>query len=711
MHKLYTPAATLLRSKLTLFFFTLLFLASHTHAADNPHMIPITLAARVQAATLVVEGEVISQQAFWDARHENIYTSNIIQLYKTFKGSPAGQRIELITEGGAIGLKKHVFSTALQLKPGQQGLFFLAQQQEFQRTPGSQFGSTKAYGSQQGFVKYRITENKAMGVFDRYESVQALYQQVAAQTGQTYRTLAPNLKLDSGLLKETKQQQAQADIQAPVITSFSPTTANAGVGAVLTINGTGFGATRGSGAVEFKNADDGGQTFVRPLAVEYISWTDRQIKLFIPSTSEDGGTPGSGVIQVVTNADSKFSSVTPITIEFAYSNIDFEDSSFRPILVDKDGLGGYSIQFAPSMLNRQPAQEGFRRAMNTWVCVSGVNWKLGEPTQLETAADDGVNVIRFASSSTTGAGVLARTISRYEGCSNGQDTLFWVSEFDMEINSSISWQYGPGAPVSKQFDFETVMLHELGHAHQLSHVILSRAVMHYAIEFEVLVRDLSSADIVGGNIVMANSLGENFCEEPPMQVSEEGQCNLAPEIVTLQASFTGTNAVTVDWTSKNERVVANYVVQRSPTGTEWTDVGTVSAKGPNSGTLSYSFVDDNPLPDIAYYRLRVVYNNGSFSYSPRVRVINPSSLRSLRVYPNPINEENNTVTLLYLVENTATLDAQLYDMSGKLIHDYALTFRDVNLPVELDVSNLPAGMYILKWAEKSRNGQVKILKR
>ncbi|GAA4422754.1 hypothetical protein GCM10023188_00710 [Pontibacter saemangeumensis] len=711
MYRFYTPAAAILRSNPLLLLFTLLFTVFHTRAADNPHMVPLTLAERVQAASLVVEGEVVSQQSFWDARHENIYTSNIIRVYKSFKGGTESQQVELITEGGTVGLKKHVFSTALQLKPGQQGVFFLERQQELQRTPGNRHLSTKAYGSQQGFVQYRLPEDKATGVFDRYESVQALYRDITAQTGQRFRSLAPNTRLDAGLSAAKQQQQTQADALAPVISSFSPITTNAGTGVVLTINGSGFGSTRGDGAVEFKNADDGGQTYVRPFASDYISWSDRQIKLHIPSTSEDGGTPGSGAIRVVTDAESSTTSSNPIIIEFAYSNIEFEGAPFQPILTNMDGLGGYTMRFAPSMVNRQPAQEGFRRAMNTWICVSGVNWRLGEPTELEAAAEDGVNVIRFASSSTTGQGVLARTVSRYEGCSNGQDTLFWVTEFDMEINSNITWQYGPAPPVQRQFDFETVMLHELGHAQQLSHVILSRAVMHYAIEFEVLVRDLSTADILGGRLVVANSIEPNMCGEPPMVLSGDGQCNLAPEIYTLQASFNSSSAVTVDWSTKNEQTVANFVVERSATGTDWGEVGTVAAKGPASGILSYTFIDNDPVPDIAYYRLRVVYNNGTFSYSPPVRVINPASLRRLRVYPNPINEETRTVTLLYLVEGTATLEAQLYDMAGKMVRDYELTFRDINLPVELEVTDLAAGVYILKWQEKDRSGNVKILKR
>lgn len=587
------------RVALTLLFLSLLFVARHALASDTQHMLPLSLQERVAQADVVVEGEVVRQKSFWDARHENIYTSNIIKVYKSFKGEVQAGEVEVITEGGTVGLKKHVYSTALMLKPGQQGMFFLKRQQVLQRTPGSTPLSTSAYGSQQGFVAYNMADRTARGVFDSYGSVQKLYEEVRAKTGQSYRTVTENEKLQAAPIQQ-RQQQGQAAPLAPAISSFAPKVASAGTGVVLTINGSGFGSSRGNGAVEFQNADDGGQTYVRPLPDAYISWTNTRIQMYIPSITVDQNTVGSGPIRVVTDNGGSAISQDPIILEFAYSNVDYDDKSFQPILVGPDG-GGYDIHFAPSMQSRQAAQEGFRRAMNTWVCASEVNWEIGSPTSKEVAADDGVVVIRFAPTSVVGANVLARTVSRYEGCPSETDTLFWVSEFDMEINNSINWEYGPAAPVRPQFDFETVMLHELGHAHQLGHVNLVRAVMFYAIESEQLVRDLSSLDIAGAELVLANSvllgatLGEYNCRNVPgpMIPNPEGECNLAPEILALEAEFTSPDAVAVSWTTRNELVVNNFLIQRSPNGIDFTDIGTTDADGPRpDGDLNYTFVED-----------------------------------------------------------------------------------------------------------------------
>src|SRR5690606_35596448 len=145
-----------------------------------------------------------------------------------------------------------------------------------------------------------------------------------------------------------------------------------------------------------------------------------------------------------------------------------DEISYQPAMIDVDGNGGYTIQFAPSLQNRAAAREGFARAMNSWVCATNVNWKRGAPATAEARKRDDLSVIGFASSSVVGENVLARTFSEYNGCRVLATGVinWWLSEFDMEINNNITWQYGPGPPAEGQFDFETVMLHELGHAHQ-----------------------------------------------------------------------------------------------------------------------------------------------------------------------------------------------------------------------------------------------------
>ena len=90
------------------------------------------------------------------------------------------------------------------------------------------------------------------------------------------------------------------------IDNFSPTTVTGGTGTVLTINGSGFGATQGTGTVGFRRADDGGATYMSPVPTQYFRGCDTQIRVLeVP----DGA--GTGDIQVTQGATT-FTSVKPV---------------------------------------------------------------------------------------------------------------------------------------------------------------------------------------------------------------------------------------------------------------------------------------------------------------------------------------------------------------------------------------------------------------
>lgn len=704
-----------LRHRLWLLLFMQWLLVQQVFADSRAHMIPLSLEERLQAADVVVEGEVISKKSFWDTQHANIYTSNIIRIYKVFKGTLQEEQLEIITEGGTVGLDKHVYSVALKLKKGDQGVFFLNRQGARQGMPQNVRLSTLPYGSEQGFIKYNLRTGTAEGVFEEYPTINQVYEAVTNRTGTNYRSITENKTLQQ---LATRQENVLNSPNAPVIAAFSPTTASGGTKTVLTITGSGFGTTRGNGAVFFRDADDGGTSFTEAPEDGYISWSNTQIRLYVPSTGADGGTAGTGEIRVTANDGTTTTSVAKITIPYSYTNLYEEEDqnpndnipgvpkSYQPALINVDKQGGYTIHFAPSMQSRSDAQEGFRRAMNSWVCATGVNWKIGAPTtKTSTAADDEITIL-FAPESKVGKNVLARTLSRYRGCrliATGE-TSWWLSEFDMEINSDIRWQFGPGEPTGTQFDFETVMLHELGHAHQLSHVILPNvAVMHYALEFKRYFRALSEADIAGGNFVMERSLQPNFCQQPLIRPSEGSECNLAPEILAFQAAYNSSGDVELQWTANAENNIVRYIIERSADGNSFTEIGTVAASAANT------FTDTDPLPRTGFYRLRVIYADNTESFSAKVRVTDPAFLNVFEVFPNPVRSDNK-VSISFLVDRNIPAQLYLYDRSGKIVRSMEVVFTDINLPLEMDLSGVSPGIYILRWVAETNSGSTKIVK-
>ena len=110
---------------------------------------PVLLTQRIQNSGNVIEGKVINQLSFWDPAHTNIFTSNLIEVYKSFKNtSPV--YLEIVTEGGTVGNDKEDVHPSLELSVGDIGVFTLNT-----NSLPSQFGKPvyEAYASSQGFIK------------------------------------------------------------------------------------------------------------------------------------------------------------------------------------------------------------------------------------------------------------------------------------------------------------------------------------------------------------------------------------------------------------------------------------------------------------------------------------------------------------------------------------------------------------------------------
>ncbi|MGB7393976.1 MAG: T9SS type A sorting domain-containing protein, partial [Pricia sp.] len=126
-------------------------------------------------------------------------------------------------------------------------------------------------------------------------------------------------------------------------------------------------------------------------------------------------------------------------------------------------------------------------------------------------------IVRFDNGDELGGRTLAYARSRYRGCYQGETIKWFVNEIEVVVNDDYDWYYGDGMPNSSQFDFETVMLHEIGHTQQLGHVINSNEVMHFAVGPGQQKRALSHIDTIGGIFVTDKSADEAVCGRELME--------------------------------------------------------------------------------------------------------------------------------------------------------------------------------------------------
>ena len=152
----------------------------------------VPLSDRVQNAATIIEGKVISKSCFWNSDHTLIYTSNVVEVYKVFKGNITAAQVEIITEGGTVGNDMLVVNPGLKLREGEIGIFFANLSGIEKTDPQNSNAIFKLYASVQGFIKYDMIEKKAIDPFNQYANIQNdLYVPIIQQLNRNYIQTIP----------------------------------------------------------------------------------------------------------------------------------------------------------------------------------------------------------------------------------------------------------------------------------------------------------------------------------------------------------------------------------------------------------------------------------------------------------------------------------------------------------------------------------------
>ena len=670
--------------------------------AQSCLLVPVALSERTRQAPLVVEARVASQQT--EELGGRIVTRNVLEVFKLFRGQlPAGP-LSVLTQGGTVGLRREEVSGALRLVAGQQGIFFL-------EADPSQPGERRAYAGPQGFIAYNLADLTASEPFGHYTSIaNELYQALGGSAGASYRTVAANSSLAAATQRRSLRTAAgPLATTAPVISSFSPSAVTAGTSTttttsttgVLTIKGTGFGSTQGAGYVQFRNADDGGATYVQPLASDYLDWSDTQIQVRVPSWGTAGSPAGTGNFQVADNSGTLATSPSPLTVTYALLNANSSGQNYRVHLISPDASGGYTLQYAASF--PAEAKAPFERALRSWRCQAGISYTIS-PTAAtaDVTEQDNVNVVRFDASLPTG--VLGVTKSYYYGCSVNNGPVNWqVIENDFAYapvprpaagtTPAYTWNYTTSNPSGQQYDFESVVLHEDGHGAQLTHIISATGVMNYALGNGQARRTLDTGtDIAAGQNVRDYSTSATVLERCNFAAFTASACPLPVQLTAFAASYQPSQGTLLSWNTASESNSAAFVVetQDDAAADAWQAVARVAAAGTSATPRQYQARDARPLAGTHYYRLRQVDQDGRAAYSPVVSV--SATATGLAAYPNPAT---GAVHLSGPLAPGAAARVRLLDATGRCVA--STTGPAGQAAFDLPLAGVPAGLYVLEW--------------
>lgn len=165
--------------------------------------------------------------------------------------------------------------------------------------------------------------------------------------------------------------------------------------------------------------------------------------------------------------------------------------------------------------------------------------------------------------------------------------------------------------------------------------------------------------------------------------------------LTLE-SFTITaescNAI-LGWKTLNELNTDKFVIEQSTDGTNFKPAASVNASGnPAASTYRHAVAQSSGL---AYYRLKMIDKNGSFTYSSVVTCITKCAADEyVLLYPNPVIANG----IIYTSFNTAYQGKailRMTNMQGQVLTDKAIDVTPGSNLVPMPVDKLATGTYYI----------------
>jgi len=405
-------------------------------------MIDMSLDDLAPGADAILIGTVVETTSGWNSTHTMICTSVTLSVEECLKGNiAAGTDVVISVPGGQVGEITQTISDMPGFYVGERTLVFLNKlpAEKINQVAALQKGVAadvyQVYGCYQG--KFSVDNGMVGGmkVDDFKGQISGIMagtplgsQPAAEKTVVNVRELSGNTTGASDLSG------------AAVLATISPSIASAGTDSVVTITGSGFGATKGSSSVQFFYLTSGSNYYIAQDAV--ISWSNTQIKCTVPAhyAWSYPASAGSGPVYVVTYPGGTETWSNPLSFTVTFSNGKVKWSGSSPVV-------GYKINAAAA------TRTAVNAAATTWN-NAGTPFRFsytGTTTATEMTTN-GINEILW--NHNPPSGVLAWASTSSSGAN--------ITETDIEYNSDYSWSTAATCPAG-WFDVESIGLHELGH--------------------------------------------------------------------------------------------------------------------------------------------------------------------------------------------------------------------------------------------------------
>jgi hypothetical protein len=299
------------------------------------------------------------------------------------------------------------------------------------------------------------------------------------------------------------------------------------------------------------------------------------------------------------------------------------------------------------------------------------------------------------------------TVYQYTGRLNVNTGGVRQAGTDYYLDRNFSFAYGQAAPATT-FDVRLYFLDaELA---ALQAVDPNATLANLNVTHQTGTTCAANYTVAGGtNTVLMQTANGSANSVSWIQVNTPGFSNfyIMSGIFPLRIDLTSINATNigssnrVDWTTASELAGDRFELERSTDGEHFINIANLNAKG---SAATYSYIDERALTGINYYRIKLVDAAGSFAYSNVVNATVKSGISfNVEVYPNPVSDK---VHVRSNGAKAANASVQLLDVTGRAVKTVSMT----GSTIEIDMAQLPSGIYMIKYIDDAHSQSQKVTK-
>jgi hypothetical protein len=182
----------------------------------------------------------------------------------------------------------------------------------------------------------------------------------------------------------------------------------------------------------------------------------------------------------------------------------------------------------------------------------------------------------------------------------------------------------------------------------------------------------------------------------------DGENPLPVELSTFTASNYG-RTIQLNWSTKTEKNSDKFEIQRSSVGNlNWAVAGSVKAAVLSNSPKNYSYSDTKLQSGKYQYRLKMIDNDGQFSYSnvEAAEVAVPKDFALSQNYPNPFNPSTK---IDYQVPVDAKVIMEVYNIAGQKVLELVNQEQSAGYyTVDFGASKLSSGVYVYRLAASDK---------